>query len=1156
MTFDIEQRTEQFLNIAKEIDAIGAELQASTQDVPKDSTGTRLHALSRLLRDLSAEVAAEVAVDIGRHSGMRETLAASERQFRSLAENLPDNIARWDCLGHYLYINPTHERTLRRPAAEVIGTRIPASHDHVVAAIARVVATGEAQPFVRQTVRDEKGEARVHEVSLIPERDAEGQIVSVLGIGRDVTRQAQTEDALAASERQFRSLAENLPNYLARHTTRAEFVYLNPGLEALFGRGFDEVAGTTPTQLYPDGRFADYEGAILETARTGEEGQLELRFTMEDGQQGIHLIHMVAERDEAGVVASVLAIGLDITERRRAEQDLKRALDFAEGIIAAIPDLLFELDRDGRYLNVWAKNPDLLASPATTLLGRTVGEVLPAQQASASMQAIRAADRQGVTYGHTIPFDLPDGSRRWFEHSLAKKPGETPATDTFLALSRDVTARAHAEQALDTARVRLLSVLQTIPDMVWLKDTDGVYLSCNHAFERMIGRRESDIIGKTDYDLFNAEEAEFNREKDRAAIEARRICINEEWVTYQGASERALAEKRKVPLFDADGNVVGVLGVERDITERKRIEEMLASREREFRTLVEHSPDTIARYDKGFRRVYVNPTFAALIEGGAAALVGKKPSECPGGPNTLLYEQKLGEVFASGKASEFELNWTEKDGAEHCHLIKLAPEPGAHGTVEHVLAVGRDISELHVSRRQIHQLAYYDPLTALPNRILFNERLRRMIADGAARGQQACVMMIDMDRFKGINDTMGHAVGDELLREAASRLSTCVRLCDTVARFGGDEFAILLPDLCAHSILEDISRTILSRFDERFMLNGKEVFVSCSIGVAVYPLDSVDADDLMKYADSAMYSAKRSGRRGFRFYSKDLTVDATAHLLLESELRHAIERGELELHYQPKVSLGDNEVIGSEALLRWTRPGVGLVPPGQFIPIAEETGLIADLGEWVLRDACRTAAEWNVEGAALHKVAVNLSANQFQFGNLASMVEEILADTGCRAEWLELEITESVLLEEDGSILSTLSALKSMGLSIAVDDFGTGYSALSYLARFPIDTLKIDRSFVQKVTTDQRHAELVKAILLIAQCLGQQVVAEGVETAEQAAFLQANGCQVAQGYLYSKPLPKREMTPMPRYLIARKPETIDPTAGPALDAGAECLGQN
>ncbi|CAB3786404.1 sensor domain-containing protein [Paraburkholderia caffeinilytica] len=1131
MTFEIEQRIEQVLYIAKEIAAIAAELQVSAQDdVSEDSATTRLQAHLLRLRNLSVEVAAHLAANVDRNSGMREALVTSERQFRSLAENLPDNIARWDCLGNYLYVNPTHERILMKPVADLIGTRIPESHDQVRAAIAHVAATGEALPFVRQTAYDSEGNLLVHEVSIIPERNEEGTIVSILGIGRDMTDRIRMQEALAASERQFRSLAENLPNYLARHTIRAEIVYQNPKLAAFSGHGIDEVAGKTPMQLYPDGRFEEYEGAILETARSGNERQLELRFTTEAGQQRIHHIHLVAERDETGVVASVLTIGIDITEQRQAEHDLKRALDFAEGIIAAIPDILFELDRDGRYLNVWAKNPDMLASPAETLLGRTVGEVLPPQQATAAMEAIRAADREGVTYDHTIIFDLPDGSRRWFEHSLAKKPGETQGTDTFLVLSRDVTARKLAEQALDTARVRLLSVLQTIPDMVWLKDANGIYLSCNHAFERMFGRRESDIVGKTDYHLFNAKEAERFQQTDRAAIAARHICISEDWGTRPGTGEHVLVEKRKLPLFDAEGNVVGVLGVGRDITKRKHTEEMLAEREREFRTLVENSPDTIARYDKGFRRVYVNPTFAALVEGGAAALVGKKPSECPGGSNTLLYEQKLGEVFASGKDAEFELSWTEKGGAERCHLIKLAPERGVHDTVEHVLAVGRDISELHVSRQKIHQMAYYDQLTALPNRALFSERLRRITGDGSAPGQLAGVMMIDMDRFKGINDTMGHAVGDELLRDAARRLSACVRPCDTVARFGGDEFAILLPDIRDRCVLEDISRTILGRFDERFALNGKEVFVSCSIGISVYPGDSVEADDLMKYADSAMYSVKRAGRRSFRFYSKDLTIDATAHLLLESDLRWAIEHGELELHYQPKVSLPSNEIVGSEALLRWKRPGFGLVPPSQFIPIAEETGLIADLGEWVLREACLTAAEWNAGNVALHKVAVNLSASQFQFRDLVATLGKFLDETGCRPEWLELEITESLLLEEDSTILGTLSALRSMGFSIAIDDFGTGYSALNYLVRFPIDTLKIDRSFVQGVTTDRRHGELVKAILSIAHCLGQQVVAEGVETVEQAAFLEANGCRVAQGFLYGRPVPKPEMALLPRHL--------------------------
>ena len=282
-----------------------------------------------------------------------------------------------------------------------------------------------------------------------------------------------------------------------------------------------------------------------------------------------------------------------------------------------------------------------------------------------------------------------------------------------------------------------------------------------------------------------------------------------------------------------------------------------------------------------------------------------------------------------------------------------------------------------------------------------------------------------------------------------------------------------------------------------------------------------------------MYLAKRSGRRGFRFYTNELTVEATANLQLESELRRAIDHGDLELHYQPQVAFCGARVIGSEALLRWNRPGSGFIPPEHFIPIAEETGLIVDLGKWVLREACCAAAEWNNRGGPRHTVAINLSPKQFQSRGLVSIVERILGDTACRPEWLEFEITESLLLEEDDSVTRTLSAFKAMGLAIAIDDFGTGYSALSYLARFPIDTLKIDRSFVQKITTDPRHAELVKAILSISRCLGHRVVAEGVETMEQAAFLDVHGCEVAQGYLYSKPLQKREIGSLPRYLMPR-----------------------
>jgi diguanylate cyclase (GGDEF)-like protein len=383
-------------------------------------------------------------------------------------------------------------------------------------------------------------------------------------------------------------------------------------------------------------------------------------------------------------------------------------------------------------------------------------------------------------------------------------------------------------------------------------------------------------------------------------------------------------------------------------------------------------------------------------------------------------------------------------------------------------------------------------------------------------------MMLDLDRFKTVNDTMGHPAGDELLRETASRLSACVRAYDTVARLGGDEFAILLPEIRSGDDLGRVATKMLNALNHPFLVDGKEVFISCSIGIALYPSDSAGTDDLLKFADSAMYSAKRSGRNKFRFYSRELTESANERLMLESELRHAIGRGELKLYYQPQVRLGDGTLIGSEALLRWQHPQRGMVQPDKFIGIAEDSGLIVKIGEWVLREACRAACAWNGAGKPLHKVAINLSVRQFQTGILVDTVCRALEETGCRPEWVELEITESLLLDEECGALEILKAFRSLGISIAIDDFGTGYSSLSYLARFPIDTLKIDRSFVRGITTDRYSIELVKAIMTIAHSLGYQVVAEGVETEAEAAILQTHGCEIAQGYLYGRPLPRQE----------------------------------
>lgn len=933
--------------------------------------------------------------DITERKHMQEALTKREREFRSLTENIPDNIVRWDRQGRYMYVNSVHARALMQSPEDIVGKSIrevfgySAQFERAEEGVAQVIATGKPQRIARIEVPDEQGKMCFHDVELVPEFDDTGEIVSVLGIGRDQTETYRMQEALARREQDFRSLADNMPINIARWDTQGYYLYINPVHERTLGKSSEEVVGT----MIPD-MFSDVKAAVSQVATTGEAIHTTRQSVIVNGFEELHDVTLEPEFDDNGRVVSVLGLGRNMTEYYRLQEAVEKREQEFRNLAESSPDNIIRYDLEQRILYL---NDNLLQ-----MLG--LGSV---------------------------------------DDVIGKKPDDFDIEDQFPEIT------AASARAIASGRT------QRIESTIQLEDDTRFH----------------------------------------------QIVV--------------------VPERDAMSEVVGTIAFGRDVTELKRIGDKLAEREREFRTLVENSADTVARYDRELRCLYANPAFGELVEGGEDALIGQRPSEVPGGEGGRLNEAQLVEVFANGEAIEFEMKWVGKSGEAVYSLINLTPEFNKEDQVETVLAVGRDISELYAFREKIHQMAFYDSLTSLPNRALFNERLCRMIADASWHGQLAAVMMIDMDHFKAVNDTMGHAVGDELLRETSARLSAVVRTYDTVARLGGDEFAVLLPDVRNAEDLGRIADNMRSVFKEPFLLEGKDVFVSCSIGAALYPNDSDSPEDLLKYADSAMYHAKRSGRNNFRFYSQDLTKVANERLMMESELRRAMEREELELYYQPKVRLADGEIIGSEALLRWNHSQIGMIPPDRFISVAEDSGLIIEIGEWVLLEACRMACEMNGAEKPLHKVAINLSARQFLSNDMVTTVDRVLEETACHPEWIELEITESLLLDEHGNVLDTLNAFHARGITIAIDDFGTGYSSLSYLARFPIDTLKIDRTFINTMTTDNYRSELVKAIISIADCLGQQVVAEGVETPEQAQFLQIHQCRVAQGYLFSKPVPRK-----------------------------------
>ncbi len=429
-----------------------------------------------------------------------------------------------------------------------------------------------------------------------------------------------------------------------------------------------------------------------------------------------------------------------------------------------------------------------------------------------------------------------------------------------------------------------------------------------------------------------------------------------------------------------------------------------------------------------------------------------------------------------------------------------------------------DIEERKQVERSIRHMAHHDSLTNLPNRALFRDRLTHAMAQADRYQQKLVVMFLDLDRFKAINDTLGHSVGDQLLRIAAERLRTCVRDCDTVARLGGDEFTVIVDDSEDSQTAAVVAQKIVDTFAQPFNLHGHEVFVTTSVGITVYPDDGEQVDNLLRNADTAMYRAKGCGRNNYQFYVADMNVRARERLMLENALRRALVRDEFMLYYQPRVDIYSGRVIGAEALLRWRHPEMGLIPPTEFVPILEETGMILPVGEWALREACRQNRAWQTMGLPPIRVAVNLSARQFVQKDLAGTVEQVLADSGLSSAYLELEITEELLLEHSHANTVTLNKLRDLGVHISIDDFGTGYSSLSYLKRLPINTLKIDKSFVRDITRDSDGAAIASAIIAMACSLRLNVLAEGVETDEQLSFLRAQGCNEIQGYSFSHPL--------------------------------------
>jgi len=576
-------------------------------------------------------------------------------------------------------------------------------------------------------------------------------------------------------------------------------------------------------------------------------------------------------------------------------------------------------------------------------------------------------------------------------------------------------------------------------------------------------------------------------------------------------------------MLDVSGAISNQIG---QFIRRKKAEESLQESEQQLRAVFDHADVGIAMTSLDMQYLRMNDKYCTIVGYERDELLRMRVSEVNLDANIEAmreYRERMMREPAPGITIEKQL--VRKDGTLVWVSMATSLVRASDGAPRYFIAVIQDISEnkraaeaLKESEEQFRVLAHFDLLTGLPNRALFYDRLAHALALARRNRWWLAVLFIDVDRFKHVNDTFGHAAGDQLLKQVSERLGECVRSDDTVGRLSGDEFAIVLSRLTAPGDAAVVSKKIIDELNKPFELEGTELFVTASIGITVFPTDSVEQDALIRNADVAMYRAKDRGRNNYQFYTPEMNRRTREMLSMESELRRAIERDELVLHYQPKVSLTTGLITGVEALLRWQHPERGLVPPGEFIPLLEETGLVVQAGAWVLRAVCRQLNEWRSRGVAVVPVAVNLSARQFLSPDLGPMIKSILEENDVGPELLEVEITESAIMTDVEEASRTLEYLQALGVASAIDDFGTGYSSLGYLKRFPLRALKVDRSFVDEITTDADDAHITQAVISMAHSLGLKVIAEGVETEAQLAFLLRYGCDEVQGFLFSRPV--------------------------------------
>ncbi|HYQ40016.1 MAG TPA: EAL domain-containing protein [Pseudomonas sp.] len=861
--------------------------------------------------------------------------------------------------------------------------------------------------------------------------------------------------------------------------------------------------------LYP----ADAAATLAFLRGAGEHGQShECRLIAADGRLvWVQAMLQAPTGNDPGVLHGLF---VDIDRSRQAEQALRQSEQRYRAAFHDSPDIMLLAERSsGRILTVNRAFEEATGLLADAVCGRTSSELGLWRHHEQGQQLLRQLQERDL---QNVEVALLRRGHEDFPCLLSARRVELDGRPAAIVVLRDLSALRVTQQQLHLSEEKFAKVFYASPDALAItRLRDGRLLEINAGFTQLTGYSANEALQRSTLDL-----ALWLDPADRQRL--LRTLERDGSVHQMPAPLRArdsrqrLCELSSQPL-QIDGEAC-LLTIARDVTERMQMQERL----QQAATVFENTAEGVMITGLDQRIVAINRAFSAITGYSESEALGQTPQLLASAQQGQELDEEIRASLASDSHWQGEIWSRRKNGERYPALMTISAVRNGGNQISHHVAVFADITRLKQAQARLDYQAHHDPLTGLPNRLLFEDRLRQALDEALAEQRHGAVLFLDLDRFKHINDSLGHPVGDLLLQGIAKRLREQLREVDTVARLGGDEFIVLMPRVQQTSDIERVASKLMGAFATPFNAGGHEFFMSSSMGISLFPEHGEDVATLVKNADAAMYQAKARGRNRLEFYTPDLSLQASERMTLEHDLRRAIERGELQLHYQPKLSLNGRRLVGAEALLRWRHPVHGDVPPERFIAIAEENGSIIELGDWVLQEACRQMSQWQAQYLPFGPLAVNLAGAQLRQPQLVGRISELLAAAGLEPASLQLEITETFVMNRKEEALPILQALKELGLQLAIDDFGTGYSSLSYLKRLPIDILKIDQSFVAGLPDDPDDAAITRAIIALGHSMQLTVIAEGVETKAQERFLTFEGCQQIQGYLGSKPLPAEE----------------------------------